>query len=63
MAIHAGLQQASGLRPSEGFKLLGIHVLRPVFAHGKFVFRLDASVGTKVKRGQVAYRDPMSTRI
>ena len=59
MGVYIVLQQATGLRPSEGLKLLASHVSKPEFANGRFVFRLGANVGTKVKREQVAYLDPL----
>ena len=51
------LHQALGLRPSELLKLRRSHVLVPPRGVGRFVFRLGAKIGTKVKREQVAYLD------
>ena len=58
MGLYISLQQAVGLRPSEGLKLKGRHVLKPEFACGKYLLRLGANVGTKIKREQVAHLDP-----
>ena len=58
MGLYIAVQQAVGLRPSEGLKLKAKHVLRPEFACGKFLLRLGANVGTKIKREQVAHLDP-----
>jgi integrase len=51
------LQQATGLRPSELLKLQADHVLVPPGGVGRFVLRLGARIGTKVKREQVGYLD------
>ena len=57
MGIGLTLQQATGLRPSELLHLKKCHVLRPPQDMGRFVLRLGANVGTKVKREQVAFLD------
>ena len=57
MGFGIALHQAVGFRPSEMLKLQKQHVLAPTDNIGRFVFRLGANVGTKVKREQVAYLD------
>ncbi len=58
LGIGIALQQRTGLRPSELLALLPEHVLKPEFGGGRYIFRLGADVGTKVKREQVAYFTP-----
>ena len=57
MGFGIALQQALGLRPSELLILIPAHIMKPDNNVGKFIFRLGADVGTKVKREQFAVLD------
>ena len=57
MGYGIAFQQATALRPCELRILCKNHVMRPENDMGKFIIRLGADVGTKVKREQYAVLD------
>ena len=57
MGFGIAFQQATALRPSELRALLQEHILVPSGETGRFIIRLGANVGTKVKREQWAVLD------
>ena len=57
MGFAVAFQQALGRRPSETLALLPESIMRPERDIGKFVIRLGADVGAKVKREQIAILD------